>query len=730
MGAFLREADFYTSDSPNLVSNYVNQMATGLSIEFGISHAEAVAKIQQWRKEGRFTDFQNPRIDFFTKNELDDRIHDSSNLLGYIKTCVREKHILTPTFTAYYSPEKRESPISAYVADNVSKRSKAKKISQQAKAAKDFALFFLKDVEQKNKKENNNSLSGLFSAESSIFANDTGHNTLTSITRSMASIANALNERIIGGNRHYRDLNSAVNNTLAMIESSNIDEIRETMNHYGLKAPTVDELMKVYERSMRYYTFDITVYGRLKSLVKNMTDEQRAIVAYSQDLYHLKKFNPGFVRQLLTDFSKSERVKEFEDPVGFIHKQDELTVSFAHQVCLDEMRGRGKNYTATYKEDNQLVKAGKVNAGDPVVPPETVQLVANVCENIENSVKKYQKLFHTFFLTKTVPNNTAFIQDMVRTTVVLSDTDSTMFSVDQWVMDYFGKLDFSSKGFAIAGTVAFISSQVNAHCIAVLSGNMNVSKDKIFKLSMKPEFAFPVFIQSPVAKHYFTAKLVCEGDVYAELEMEIKGVHNRNSAIPNSINDTSHARMLDTIKRIMGGNKLSMREEIQSVVDQENAIRKSLELGSPEFFKRSSIKKPQSYSVEDPVKNSVYAFHTLWMQVFAPLYGEIAEPEYDIIKVPTKLSSKSKFNKWLEGLQDQAFAQRFRQWMSDHNKSTLKTLYFSTDYVEAAGLPVEILSIVDFDKIILDLTYTRRMMLDSFGMTPRPNLLVSSSNII
>lgn len=718
MSAFLRDADFYIRDS-GYINNYVRQMATGLAIEFGISVEDAVKKIQGWKAEGRFTQFDNPVIDYFTKDHNDDRIHESSKLSEYIATCVKEKHILVPTFTAYLSPEVRQSPISAYIADNVKTRAAAKKISQKAKAAKDFALFFLKDVEQKNKKENNNSLSGLFSAESSIFFNDTGHNTLTSITRSMASIANALNERIIGGNRHYRDINSAINNTLAIIESMDMKEVRETLDHYGMRPPTKEELMDVYKRSMRYYCFDHTSYARLKPLIEGMTPEQRAAVAYSQDLFHVKKFNRNMMFTMLGEFSSAEVTQHFEDPATFIRKQDELTVSFAHQCCIDEMRGRGKDYNAVDKV-----------TGERKVPEETVQLVANICSNINKNIDKYQKFFNTFFLTKTVPNNTAYIQEMVRTTVVLSDTDSTMFSVDHWVMDYFGKLDFSNKGFAVAGTIAFISSQVNAHCLAILSGNMGVGKDKIFTLAMKPEFGFPVFIQSPVSKHYFTAKLICEGDVYAQLEMEIKGVHNRNSAVPDSINATSHARMRSTIERIMSGKKLSMREEIKSMCEQEQSILTSLHMGSPEFFKRTSIKTPNSYSVEDPVKNSIFAFHTLWMQVFSPTYGEIAEPNYDVVKVPTLLKTKTKFNKWLDSFADQKMADRFRQWMVDHKKTTLKTLYFSVDYLESSGLPEEVIRVVDYDKIVLDLTNTRRMMLDSFGLTPRPDYLVSSYGVM
>lgn len=704
MSAFLRPVDFYTRDS-DFISNYARQMATGLSIRYGITVEQALEKIRQWKKEGRLT-MENPIVGYFTKNSVGDRIHETTTLTAYIKDTISNKEIIVPTFTCYQNHTVEESPIAGYVDFNVKRRSVNKKASQKAKAEGNLDVAFNKDCEQRNNKENNNSLSGLFAAEASIFQNDTGHNTLTSITRSMASIANALNERIIGGNRHYRDIHVALNNSFALIESSDMQQVQEVLETFNLRAPTVQELMEVYRHSMENYIYDNQVYKTLLPIVEKMNGLQRAIVAYSQDLYHLKKFNRETIFKLLEDFTRRDIIERFEDPIKFIHSQDELTVSFAHQVCLKEVQGKGKAYEK--------------------MSPETVQLVANVCKHIEAAIKKYRLFFETFFLTKTVPCSTAFIQDMRRNTCVLSDTDSTIFSVDQWVLDYFGKLDFSSKGFAIAGAVAFIASQVNAHCLGVLSGNMGVSKDKIHELQMKPEFVFPVFVQSPVAKHYFTAKLVCEGNVYAELEMEIKGVHNRNSALPDEVNKETHTRMENLIKEVMDGKQIRINEEIGDLIRIENEIRESLLKGELTYLKRVSIKTPSSYSVKDPVKNSIYCYHTLWQQVFAPKYGALPEPEYSVVKIPLTTDSAKKLKSWVQSFQDKAMAARFEQWIEDHGKNAMKTFYLSADHASAFGLPEELIPVFNLDRIILDITMARRMLLDSLGFSLKPETLVST----
>lgn len=705
--AFRHDPEFYTRDVDYLKS-YIDQMATGLSIQFGITVDRAKEKIRQWHKEkrGPFKDFKQPIIEGYARDENDDRVHTSMGLNAFLANSKKEEHIVVPTFTAYYSPEKRQSPISEYVGDNVKERSVAKKEAARLEAQKRHAEAFLMEIRQKNKKENNNSLSGLFSALSSIFKNETGHNTLTSMTRSMSSIANALNERIIGGNRHYRDVNTAINNTLAIITHSDPKQIRAVMDEFNLKAPSTTEIMDVYKRSMRYYTFDIYSYSKIQALIKNTTEEQRAAIAFNQDLYHVRKYNKGFVRKLLESISSNEITTSYEDPVKEMYRHDEITRSYSHQVCMSEVSGLGVDYSK--------------------MEPSIVQKLANVCNNISSAVRKYKSFFDAFFLTKIVPNSTAFIQDMVRTTVVLSDTDSTMFSVDWWVKDYFGELDFSDKGYAIAGAVAYITSQVNTHCIAVLSGNMGVPRKNLFVLGMKPEFVFPVFVQSPVSKHYFTAMICKEGSVYSDIKMEIKGVHNLNSAISSTIIKAAHTNMERVIRDIMTGKKISMKKEINSVLELESSIRESSIKGDSTYFKKLAIKDHTSYSVEDPKINSIYAFHTLWVEVFQPKYGTVGDPEYQVVKFSTTMNTKTKFNNWLNSFKDQEMADRFRAWATRHRKKTLTTIYVSQEFIEAYGIPEEIVSVLDIDKTIMDLTNVRRMLLDSLGYTPKPEVTLSS----
>ena len=269
----------------------------------------------------------------------------------------------------------------------------------------------------------------------------------------------------------------------------------------------------------------------------------------------------------------------------------------------------------------------------------------------------------------------------------------------------------------------YLSSSCIAHCLAILSANMGVSKDHLFTLEMKPEFVFPVFGQSPVSKHYFTAQLVKEGSVLPKIKMEIKGVHNISSAQPSEIIQPTHKLMEELIANIMRGEKIDIHKEIHSVYLVEQQILDSVRNGESTFYKRINIKEPTAYS-KGPMESN-FSHYTMWQTVFAAKYGDVSEPPYDALKIPTIINSVTKWKKWLAEIKDRDIAQRMESWALSHNKKLVSTFFLSMDQIEMMGIPDEILPIIDYKRILLDLTNSRRMLLDTCGHTLREGYTIS-----
>jgi hypothetical protein len=699
---FLKPTEFYQRRI-NPIAQYVEQNSFYLHKMTGMPLEDTKKFVLDGIRSNKFEGQRDPVVTFFERNEHQDREKHQGKLSHCIQSIVKNEEILAPTFTTYLPTSKKKSILVGFIDNNVKIRSKAKKEAQKAQAENKTDLYIMKNNEQDNRKRYNNSMSGAFGAQGSIMSNPTAHSTLTSITRTVSSMGNSSNEKIISGNRHYRNADIVLANVISITSSLDKFELESVMTKYYLHYPTVDEVMSCIYYSSDLYGKDPKAFSKVIDFVKTLDPIERAAFVYTGDLYHLRVHNESFVRSLLLEMSKKITDVQVNEPFKVMKNMDELIVNYGHQACLAECRGIGKDYSKLSEKD--------------------LNTVAATCLNIESTVLKYKDLISALFLTRNVPASTAFIPNMVRRTVVLSDTDSTMFSLDEWVNWHRGSIVFDDEAFAFAGSVMFIATQCIAHCLALFSANMNVERDKLFLLAMKPEFVFPVHCQTSVAKHYFASKSVKEGNVFVEMENEIKGVNLKSSAAPKSIIDSSQAKMVEIMDKIFNGQKISLVEELKRVAGIERKITSSLLNGDVEFYKQSKIKAPEAYS-RGPME-SPYQHHDLWQTVFAPKYNSVEEPIYSVIKVPTIMDNKTGLKNWLDAMRDRELAERMTIWLAKYGKTSLPTMYLSTQYVKSYGIPEEIKSVISVKKIILDLTGTDRMILETLGYFTKDGWLLS-----
>mgnify|MGYP001166158213 CR=1 FL=1 len=701
---FLKDTDYYQRNI-NPFGHYVEQMAHYLHRSTGKPIEECESFIKNKIKTNSFKSgkIQDPVVRFFNRDANGDRHTEEVRLSSYIGSVVKEQEILVPTFTTYINSEKKPSILVEFLDRNVKIRSTSKKEAAQAKAEGNTVRYVMKENDQKNMKTYNNSMSGAFASNGSVLKNPTAHNSLTSITRTNSSIGNASNEKIISGNRHYRNPTITLNNLISVSKLIDRKLLSEVIQKYNLKVPSVQDVESCIKRSSDFYWKDEHAFQMIRSFINKMDDIERAGFVYTGDFYHIRVHNPEFVRNLITRLSTKVKDVEYEDPWKLIHEVDEQIVNYAHQICMSEVRGIAKDYKKLDKQKMDILTA--------------------TCLNIQNTILEYRDFVEAIFLSRVIPVSTAYIPDMVRRTVVLSDTDSTMFSIDEWVIWYFGELHFREEGYAVAGSVMYIATQAMAHVLAIFSANMNVRRDKLYTLALKPEFVFSVFAQSSVAKHYFTSIIVKEGSVYKEPELEVKGVHLKNSAAPKQIIKNAHEKMADLIQTVIEGNKISLKKEIKEVADIERNIIDSLLSGKTEFYKKSKIKNKEAYSRTEEL--SPYLYHILWENVFAPKYGNVEQPPYTVIKIPTTLDNPTRLKEWVLSIQDGDLKTRLIAWLSKYNKKVLPTVYISESYANAFSIPKEIIPVVDYKKIALDLTTTNRMILETLGYFPKSELLLS-----
>jgi hypothetical protein len=438
-----------------------------------------------------------------------------------------------------------------------------------------------------------------------------------------------------------------------------------------------------------------------------MSPEELAAFVYTGDLYHLRILNESFMKNLITELSRVGNEEPIEDARDKLKRYDEQIVNYVHQVCISDMRGKGKKYEEV--EDAIAYR------------------LYRTCENVTAVIEKYRLFFKAFFLTANHPATIATIPNMVRRTVVLSDTDSTMFSTDEWVRWYFGKLLFSDEGYAVGGAVSYIATQSIAHILAHFSANMNVARERLFTLSMKPEYVFPVFAQTGVAKHYYTAMAVKEGSVYKDIKMEIKGVHMKDSTLPVEITASAADEMERIIRNIIANQEVSLVESTQRTMEVERNIYNSIVAGETKFLKRIRIKDRSAYknvAEGDELDKSNYRHYVLWKEVFAKHYGDIPPPPYQAVSIPLSIKNKTAMINWLNGLENKVFAADFAAWMERNEMQKIGQIHIPIDFCNNHGIPKELIPVLDATRVILSSTRSFRNILESLGLFSKPDLLI------
>ncbi len=695
------------------IGQYIKQTAIYLSTNTGMSVEECADYIKKEVLNNKDSQAINPIVHYFERDqETLDRHTQQSTLSDYIYTTVTNGDILVPSMTTYVHPSVKKSLVSEFAEDNTKIRNSSKKKAFEYRAKGNIEMFIVYNNEQGKKKIYNNSVSGGFGSNGTTLFNPSAHSTLTSTTATVTSLGNAINEKFITGNRHYWSADIVVYNILAIIDNIDMIDLEKTINTYNLHIPTVDDVMECVLYSTNLYFVNRVYIANVRSLVEKISPIARAAFVYIGDFYHLTKHNGAFIRQFIDELSYKDTSK-VENGLSKIKAINESISSLAALICEGDF---AKACTADIKslgKDYELLD--KLGLLDRLI---------STSYHIEQTLDKYSDFIRTFFVSALLPPSIAHIKHMVRRTVVISDTDSSMFSTDYYVKWYYGKVIFTPEAFAIASSITFLSTQSVANGLKILSANINVAKDKLEALGMKPEFAFPVFAQTSVSKHYFAGIAVQEGNVFRDLEYETKGVHLINSALPKYVRDKISDKLKWILNTVLNNEQISLKEYLTEIADLERYIKESILNGKIEFFKKAEIKTPDAYS--GPIMQSPYMHHELWTKVFQPKYGSVGQVPYSVIKIPLAINNKTQMKLWIDNMQDRDIAARLDNFMIENKKATgLGTILLSSDFAISNGIPKEIVPVIDCDRIILDLTLAFRLVAETLGFFPKVDVLIS-----
>ncbi|MGG4591749.1 family B DNA polymerase [Pseudomonas aeruginosa] len=686
---FVLTADEYKRDI-NLLRSYVAQNALFLSTmtDQPIERCREFV-IRQIKPEGQFP-VKDPAVLSVRQDTPANRELAETTFLSYVKEVEQRNLILSPSMIGYERPERIKSVSADFAEGEIAARGKAKSEEKVASLAGNTILAYIKNCEQNARKIGVNSISGMHGSTGNVLYLHTGHSSLTSLCRTATGYGNIWNEKFLAGSRHYYDPRITLYNLLTLVQTAEYDLIGPVVEKYNLHVPSIEETKACVLRSTELYFRPGPELDVAMEFIERLDALQRCAVVYIGDAYHMAIHNDAFMREFVDTFVMANERYDTE-PMEVLSRLDSDKRALTNYLNAEIVKG--KKWEEVQSEN-----------------PEGLDKLARTAAGIDKALATYADFIRAFWVTPTLGHSVAEVPSIVRRCVLGSDTDSTIFTTQWWVKWYTGGYSRSKKADGAWYTMTYLTTQGIVHILAKLSANVGVSQEHLHRLAMKNEYGFPVFVLTPRAKHYFASLNVREGDVYMEYKREIKGVALRPSKIPVEIVKRVWALMDEILEAADNNTKMSLDYVYSVIYEYEQRIKKAVENGESTFFETGQIKE-----LYKKMESSPYVHYELWEEVFAPKYGSTIKPPYSYIKVPIEVGNQTEMKQWLDAMEDQDLAARFRKFLAVRDKKMMTGIYLPTQVV-AGKMPVEVLAAVNVRKLTYQLLEGFYILLECLGV--------------
>lgn len=656
VGPFLSET--YESDR-NILKHAINQYAMVISAKSGGDIDEIKNNLVKYFKANK-EKFKSRRAKVIIKNKQEDRELKIIPLSSVFKYVQEKNYHFSPSMVAYTHSDEEECVNSIGTRLFIDNRKYYKDLRQSVPKSSD--LYGKYNELQNAFKIFNNAQSGAMSSEGTPINNKTGHTSLTSTCRCLTSTANLINEQFIAGNRFYNTPENTLQSIVARIQVTDLKKLENVMEKYKLHYPTVDELMERVEYCSGRYWTSAHHMGIIRNFLKNVTPLMLAAVLYTLDLVSLFNHNREFVSAFFDEYVTVKLPEEGKTADDYLKPDN------------------GDKYVLAISKLGRKPSKEKINA---------------LNEHHMEVESKYSDFMSIFFKSPIPPSGLFDVTSAIRDCVLTSDTDSSIYTVDEMIEAY---TDDRDKGVKLNAVLTYFIRMISVDQHQQLSANLNVAKKNLRMLGMKNEYYFGAYVTTLMSKHYYASQQMVEGVMNEEPDMEIKGVHLKSSKIASNIKAFAQKLMTDTLEAIEHKKKLNAPETLKEIGDLERTIIDDIQGGDWKWLSRQSIKTRQAYSKPEA---SVYFYHELWDTVFSEKYGPAPELPYVGVKMSVDLGSKSKMKEWFTKIQDEDIRTRLEKYFEDTGRTDLGNIILPMERLQYMGdIPEEIKQAIDYRTVI------------------------------
>lgn len=437
------------------------------------------------------------------------------------------------------------------------------------------------DLDQQNKKVIMNAEYGGSGAPTAAFYTKEGPAATTLMAQSIITTMAAFFESYVGDNQKFFSINECYDWMDKVISKS--DDIPKWVIR-----PTVDEVLTRITK--HFYMYDINDHMFLKSYIEHCTEDELCYLFYANNLKEFVKRHDKIINCLSNILSKLPLLQAADKQVPV------------------EFRDKFSNDKDGLKDYNKWVS--KEMFLDPYSIPECIS------DDI-SEMKKYLTQF--VFVEYITPDSIVKLNNHLRNTVLLVDTDSNIINADLFVSFVINKIfpgqNFNRPKLYNEMILVNVLATMLDGCVASMLdyyGRMhNMCKEARAELTMKNEFMFRRFFIMKTKKRYAASIVLREGNIMIPFKLEIKGMDFIKAGVTDDVTDR-FTKMLE--KHVLFSDDLELHELMRELKKFENEIYRDLEHGNTRYLKQQQYKDIKAYS--KPWSIQVFKGATVWNTLY------------------------------------------------------------------------------------------------------------------
>ena len=657
-----------TVERPDIFKSYVKVMASYIALVKNIPYQEAKEKVEQICHE----QYKPKQIIYVKATGHGQTDIVQSDLYKFLRG-VKDK-VVAPNGGVYLTTTEHPSPVSEFLNYKKKERSSYKKKQLKALANAEYVAAKRFWYVQATIKISMNSLPGAYASEYSIFYDKCAYNTITSTGRAMVRRSSTTTEQFLGGQFAWWSEEELINYILVNLTCSpGKDAINKVMEKYHMAHISCEELYSYYKYHFSKYTKQMD-YPRVRELIGTLHQHHVDFLFYYCNFRNIIMHNDTAFHPLIDHLLDASSYPEMEGTVEDVQKfSDNIKILVA--VAFTKALG-GFSVDKICEEHKEYL-------------PKLI----GICTEIQKRLDDMEDLFTVFCNTDCdIPNIKYRGQFSKRNTVVLQDTDSSMFTTKAWADWYHRKEKFfvDEESLAMNALCVYWLSNIVAHVMYRFSVKLGVTDPYMRTLNFKNEFLYPVFMLTNVKKTYASIVKVQEGSILNPPKIEIKGQTLRGSSKSSEVNEFIEQLLVEHILKPASQGQISAYDLIATMIRFENSMKRSLLSGEITYLNTESLKYDRDYkNIDQPILQG-YRF---WEDLLSKKYGSITRPA-KVIAFPCIRPSPqylTELNK-----KHPRFCKKLEEWIKSHKK------YPTRIAINPAleKVPEEIIGLIDVKHLI------------------------------